>query len=147
MNYVRSPKQKLRLCNKLFISTAFSRSDKRSSNLQLQVGDEGLRQNGATGFNYRLKTTSKKSMGAQVVAKISLQQVLACRRSCSATYFTVISFKFPVLEAKVSVSTPRFCSMVTNRLQSGWLRSRLNARCWPWRKPPPASRMGRLVVS
>lgn len=66
---------------------------------------------------------------------------------CSATYFTVISFKFPVLEAKVSVSTPRFCSMVTNRLQSGWLRSRLNARCWPWRKPPPASRMGRLVVS
>ena len=112
-----------------------------------RVGDEGLRQNGATGFNYRLKTTSKKSMGAQVGAKISLSQVVACRRICSATYFTVISFKFPVLEAKVSVSTPRFCSMVTNRLQSGWLRSRLNARCWPWRKPPPASRMGRLVVS
>ena len=144
---MRSPKSKLQLCNKLFISTAFSRNDKRLSNLQLQMCDEGLRQNGANGFNYRLKTTSKKSMGAQVGAKISLSQVVACRRICSETYFTVISFKFPVLEAKLSVSTPRFCSMVTNRLQSGWLRSRLNARCWPWRKPPPASRMGRLVVS
>lgn len=144
---MRSPNSKLQLCNKLFISTAFSRNDKRLSNLQLQVCDEGLRQNCATGFNYRLKTTSNKSMGAKVGAERSLSQVVACRRICSATYFTVISFKFPVLEAKVSVSTPRFCSMVTNRLQSGWLRSRLNARCWPWRKPPPASRMGRLVVS
>lgn len=144
---MRSPKSKLQLCNKLFISTAFSKNDKRLSNLQLQVCDEGPRQNGANGLNYRLEITSKKFMGAQVGAKISLSQVVACRKICSATYFRVISFKFPVLEAKVFVSTPRFCSMVTNRLQSGWLRSRLNARCWPWRKPPPASRMGRLVVS
>ena len=39
---MRSPKSKLQLWNKLFISTVFSRNDKRLSNLQLQVGDEGL---------------------------------------------------------------------------------------------------------
>ena len=39
---MRSPKSKLQLCNKRFISTAFSRNDKRLSNLQMQVGDEGL---------------------------------------------------------------------------------------------------------
>ena len=74
---MRSPKSKLQLCNKRFISKAFSRNDKRLSNLQLQVCDQELRQNGANGFNYRLKTTSKKSMGAQVGAKISLSQVVA----------------------------------------------------------------------
>ena len=42
-----------------------------------QVGDEGLRQNGANPCNYSLKTTSEKSVGAQVGAKVSLSQVVA----------------------------------------------------------------------
>ena len=42
-----------------------------------QVGDEGLRQNGATSCNYSPKTTSEKSVGAQVGAKISLSQTVA----------------------------------------------------------------------
>ena len=42
-----------------------------------EVGDEGLRQNGATSCNYSLKTTSEKSVGAQVGAKVSLSQVVA----------------------------------------------------------------------
>ena len=42
-----------------------------------QVGDEGLRQNGATSCNYSPKTTSEKSVGAQVGAKISLSQIVA----------------------------------------------------------------------
>ena len=42
-----------------------------------QVGDEGLRQNGANVCNYSLKTTSEKSVGAQVGAKMSLSQVVA----------------------------------------------------------------------
>ena len=42
-----------------------------------QVGDEGLRQNGANVCNYNLKTTSEKSVGAQVGAKMSLSQVVA----------------------------------------------------------------------
>ena len=37
--------------------------------------------------------------------------------------------------------------MVTKRLHSGVLSSRLKARCWPCLKPPPASRIGRLVLS
>lgn len=41
------------------------------------MGDEGLRQNGANACNYSLKTTSEKSAGAQVGAKISLSQVVA----------------------------------------------------------------------
>ena len=42
-----------------------------------QVGDEGLRQNGANACNYSLKTTSEESVGAQVGAIISLSQVVA----------------------------------------------------------------------
>jgi len=42
-----------------------------------EVGDEGLRQNGANPCNYSLKTTSEKSVGAQVGAKVSLSQVVA----------------------------------------------------------------------
>ena len=42
-----------------------------------EVGDEGLRQNGANACNYRLIPTSEKSVGAQVGAKMSLSQVVA----------------------------------------------------------------------
>ncbi|MQG87379.1 MAG: hypothetical protein FI699_00720 [SAR202 cluster bacterium] len=42
-----------------------------------EVGDEGLRQNGANVCNHSLKTTSEKSVGAQVGAKMSLSQVVA----------------------------------------------------------------------
>ena len=74
---MRSPKQKLRLCNKLFIPTAFSRSDKRSSNLQLQVGDEGLEAFGSYPLFPRLRPVLVKQLGAHTGAKLPLSQVVA----------------------------------------------------------------------
>jgi len=53
----------------------------------------------------------------------------------------------PVLLANDSVSIPMRCIMLTNRLQSGALLSRLKAMCWPCLNPPPANRIGKLVLS
>ena len=53
----------------------------------------------------------------------------------------------PVLLANASVSTPMRCIMLTNRLQSGALLSRLKTICWPCLNPPPANRIGKLVLS
>ncbi len=47
----------------------------------------------------------------------------------------------PVLEPKELVSIPIFWSILTNRLLSGALSSRLNLRCCPCLKPPPASKL------
>src|SRR5262249_2806293 len=53
----------------------------------------------------------------------------------------------PLLLAKLSISAPIRCIMATKRLQSGEWGSRLKTICCPCRNPPPASRMGKLVLS
>src|SRR5436305_227904 len=52
----------------------------------------------------------------------------------------------PVLEPKRSELMPRRWSMLTYRLDSGGAFCALKARCWPCRKPPPATSTGRLRV-
>jgi len=83
-----------------------------------------------------VSAASNASNGASSKAVLGMSALHACN-----------SFMVPALLPKVSVSIPMFCSMVTKRLQSGLLLSRLKAKCWPCWRPPPARRIGRFVLS
>ena len=57
------------------------------------------------------------------------------------------SLTTPVLAPNDFASMPIWCSMRTKRLESSVLFFRSKAR-WPWcLKPPPARRIGRLLLS
>ena len=74
---MRSPKSKLQLWNKLFISTVFSRNDKRLSNLQLQVGDEGLDRISYYSIKQEVSDQPPEQVGANTVANAMLSETVA----------------------------------------------------------------------
>jgi hypothetical protein len=53
----------------------------------------------------------------------------------------------PLLEPKALTSAPRRRRNCTKRLPSGGFFFGLKARCWPCLKPPPATMIGRLLLS
>ena len=73
--------------------------------------------------------------------------VVARHPSAGVVHETISSpVSVPVLEPNLFTSMPSRCSMLTKRLHSGGWFFGSKARCWPCRKPPPASSTGKFVV-